>query len=278
MMNLFDFTDYKAYLEHYFQDKKNENPRFSYQLFARKIGFNNRGFIYNIIKGSTRISKSHCIKISKALGNSKNETEYFENIVFYTQAKNEEEKSCFLERALKVRTIKKAEVQCTSKDQYEFYSKWYHSAIRSIIGMFPFKDDYDLLGRKLSPPISALQVKKSVQLLERLGMVIKGEDGSYRLSDKSIRIGSDISQTAKNNFHAECTELAKNAIITTPVESRNVISLTLGISKSTYKVILDETEQFKNRIIEIAAATDTADRVYQYQLILFPLSNDGTAQ
>jgi uncharacterized protein (TIGR02147 family) len=276
MINLFDFTDYKAYLEHYYLKKKSENPRFSYQVFARTIGFNNRGFIYNIIKGSTHISKSHCIKISKALGHTKNETEYFENIVFHTQAKSEEERTYFLEAAQKVRTLKKSKVQSTTNDQYEFYSKWYHSAIRSIIGMFSFKDDFQQLGNKLTPPIPALQVKNSVHLLERLGLILKGDDGIYRLSDKSIRIGSAISQTAKNNFHAECTELAKNAIVSAPTDTRNVVSLTLGISKSTYKMIIDETEQFKNRIVELAAATDNADRVYQYQLILFPLSNDST--
>lgn len=275
MINLFDFTDYKAYLEHFYLERKSANPRFSYQVFARTIGFNNRGFIYNIIKGSTHISKSHCIKISKALDHTKNEAEYFENIVFHTQAKSEEERTYFLNAALKVRTLKKSNVQSTTQDQYEFYSKWYHSAIRSIIGMFPFKDDFQQLGNKLTPPIPALQVKNSVLLLERLGMIAKGEDGIYQLSDKSIRIGSDISQTAKNNFHAECTALAKSAIVAAPADTRNVISLTLGISNSTYKMILDETEQFKNRIIEIAAAADDADRVYQYQLILFPLSNDS---
>jgi uncharacterized protein (TIGR02147 family) len=142
--------------------------------------------------------------------------------------------------------------------------------------MFSFKDDFQQLGNKLTPPIPALQVKNSVHLLERLGMILKGDDGIYRLSDKSIRIGSAISQTAKNHFHAECTELAKNAIVSAPTDTRNVVSLTLGISKSTYKMIIDETEQFKNRIVEIAAAADNADRVYQYQLILFPLSNDST--
>jgi uncharacterized protein (TIGR02147 family) len=119
---------------------------------------------------------------------------------FHTQAKNEEERSYFLEAVLKVRTLKKSKVQTTTQDQYEFYSKWYHNAIRSAIGMFPFKDDFQQLGNKLTPPIPAEQVKNSVHLLERLGMIVKGDDEIYRLSDKSVRIGSDISQTAKNNF------------------------------------------------------------------------------
>ena len=40
------------------------------------------------------------------------------------------------------------------RDQYEFYSKWYHSAIRSLIDMYPFKDDYSWLAKNVYPPIT----------------------------------------------------------------------------------------------------------------------------
>jgi uncharacterized protein (TIGR02147 family) len=275
MVNIFEFTDYKEYLQHFFSEKKRENPRFSYQMLARAMGFNNRGFIYNIVQGSKRISKSHCYKISKALGHSKNETEYFENIVSYDQAKNNEERMFYRERALLIRSIKGSDAKLISQDQYEFYSTWYHSAVRSIIGMHQFRGEFVQLAKKLNPAITAAQAKKSVQLLERLGLVVRGNDGIYRLTGKSIRIGADISPTAKTNFHAECTELAKKAIIREAPESRTAISLTLGMSRSTYEIVRNETERFKSRVIELAAGDEQADTVYQYQLVLFPLSNDG---
>ncbi len=274
MATIFDFTDFKAYLRRYFEEKKRSNPHFSYQLLARKAGFNNRGFVYNIIKGSKRISKSHCVKISLALGHDKNEADYFKNIVSSAQAKGDDERSFFLEKALRIKYGKSAEARLLRKDQHEFYSKWYHSAVRSIIGMHPFKDEFEQLGRKLSPAITAVQAKKSVQLLDRLGLIVKGEDGAYRITGKNIRIGGEIPLTVKNRFHGECTELAKKAISAGSPETRSVISLTLGISRPTFEILRQEMEQFKNRIIELSADDEKADSVYQCQLIMFPLSND----
>jgi len=274
MTNIFDFTDFKEYLKHYFEEKKRANPRYSYQVLARQTGFNNRGFIHSIVQGSKRISKSHCYKISKALGHDKRETEYFETIVSCTQAKSDEERTFFLQRALGIRNMECTETQSVREDQYEFYSTWYHSAIRSLIGMFQFSNEFEQIGKMLTPALSAGQVKNSIRLLSRLGLIVLHKDGIYRLSEKNIRIGDGISNTAKNHFHAECTELAKNAISTIPHESRTAISLTLGMSQSTYELIREETEQFKNRIISLVANAEKADCVYQYQLILFPISNN----
>jgi uncharacterized protein (TIGR02147 family) len=275
MTSVFDFIDFREYLQRYFRERKNDNRHFSYQLLAQKAGFNNRGFMHSIIKGSKRISKSHCDKISHALGHKKSEAEFFKNIVAYGQAKNDDERSLFLERALQIRSVRCTEVQLIRKDQYEFYSTWYHSAVRSIIGMYPFRNEFEQLGRKLSPSITVAQARESVRLLDRLGLIVKGEDGIYRIAEKKIRVSEDISQTAKNRFHGECIDLAKKAIANAPPGTRNVISLTLGISRPTIEIIRNETEQFKNRMIELAANDENADCVYQYQFISFPLSNDG---
>ncbi len=274
MISIFDFTDFLAYLRHYFEEQKSIDPHFSYQLLAEKAGFSNRGFIFNIIKGSKRLSKSHCYKLSQALDHNKSEAEYFENIVAYAQAKSDDERSFFLERALRIKSGKNTENLLIRKDQYEYYTKWYHSAVRSIIGMYRFKDEYEKLSRKLSPRITVAQAKKSIRLLDRLGLIVKGEDGVYRLTGKSVKVSKEISEIAKNRFHTLCTDLAKKAISGSSPETRNVVSLTLGISRQTYEKIRNETEQFKNKIIDLANNDETADSVYQYQFILFPLSND----
>jgi uncharacterized protein (TIGR02147 family) len=48
MISIFDYSDYRKYLEEYYAEKKSENTAFSYQSLARNAGFNNRGFAYNI--------------------------------------------------------------------------------------------------------------------------------------------------------------------------------------------------------------------------------------
>ena len=83
MVIVFDYLDFRKYLRAYYREHKKQNCFFSYQVLTEKAGFNNRGFVYNIIKGTKKLTKSHCYKLSQALGHSKKEAEYFENIVAY---------------------------------------------------------------------------------------------------------------------------------------------------------------------------------------------------
>jgi len=75
MMTIFDFTDFREYLRNYYREKKQSNPSFSYQLLTQKAGFNNRGFLFNIIKGTKKLTKTHCYQLSKALGHNRKEAD-----------------------------------------------------------------------------------------------------------------------------------------------------------------------------------------------------------
>jgi uncharacterized protein (TIGR02147 family) len=203
MVDIFEFTDYREYLRCYYSEKKT-NPRYSYQQLTEKAGFSNRGFIFNVIKGTRNPSKLNCSRLSQALELSPGENEYFENIVAYTQADTEKERAYFLKQAFPV--ADKADTRLIQKDQYEYYSIWYHSAIRSLIDMLPVNNNYAQPSRHLSPMVTVDQIKESLQLLKRLGLIARGKDGCYHLTGQHIRTSSEISRTAKNLFHIACTE------------------------------------------------------------------------
>lgn len=272
MISVFNFTDFREYLQYYFKEKKSVNRHFSYQLLAQKAGFSNRGFIYNIIKGKKSLSKTHCFKLSQALGHSKNEATYFENIVAYAQARNAEERAHYLEEALRVQSNTHVKVHIIRQDQFEYYSKWYHSAIRALIDVYPFKDEYDEFAGMLSPKVTTAQFRKSIELLERLGLIQKNNDGIYKLTEKTVWAGDDVSKTAIDYFHIQSTDLTRNAIIHNSPNIQSIMSLTLGISKKAFGNICGETIDFRNRLLDIVDKDDNAEQVFQYQLFFFPLS------
>jgi uncharacterized protein (TIGR02147 family) len=278
MPNIFDYIDHRLYLQRCYEEKKGKNPRYSYEAFTRQMGFSNRGFLFNILKGSRRLSKSHCYRLSCSLRHTKDEAAYFENIVAYIQAKNDEERSHYLERALQCKGVSATPVCLLRKDQFEYLSKWYHSAIRLLIETEPFTGDFLHLSQKLSPQITKEQAKRSVQLLERLGFIARGKGGVYYMTESRIRAGEEVSQAARCRYHSEYTELAKQSIKEYSPDTHEVLSLTLGISERTLEIIKKETKQFKERIIELANGEKRADRVYQYQLILFPLTRQETPE
>ena len=128
---------------------------------------------------------------------------------------------------------------------------------------------------RLNNRVTVPQVKKSIKLLERLELIAKDENGVFRLTHKSIRTSKEISQTARTQFHIDCVELAKKALLNDPPTSRNAISVTMGISGDAYRAIVDETQTFITNLASIVKNdTGDPDRVYQYELLLFPLSTD----
>ncbi|MBN1306310.1 MAG: TIGR02147 family protein [Chitinispirillaceae bacterium] len=218
MVTIFDYSDYKKYLEDYYHERKSANPAFSYQLLAQKAGMRNKGFIYNLLKGKRSISRQNCVKVSRAIGHSRAEADYFENLVAFNHAEGLQEKKHFFERMnqIKKRGAGFTKAQLVRQDQYAFYSQWYHSAVRSLIDMYQFNGDYHLLARMVHPAITVRQARQSVELLEKLGMIVKGEDGVYRITDKSITTGKEVAGLALQNLHLTFTDLAKEAIAELP--------------------------------------------------------------
>ena len=275
MINVFDYTDYRKLLADYYAEQKEKMPQFSYKYFANKAGFKNKGFVFNIVKGVKNLSKTSIFKVSRAMSLNKSESDYFENLVAFNQAKDLDEKNHFYKRmeTVKNRSNKKSDIPLIRKDQYDFYSSWYLSAIRSLIDMYEFKDNYKWLSQNVYPAITHKQAKNAVQTLKKLGLIEKKNNGSYKVKNKTVTTGKEVSSLAVSNLHLETMKLAANALKEISKNKRNITGLTLGISQKTYETICEEIQNFQSKILELAEKDKDADSVYQLNFHLFPLSN-----
>jgi uncharacterized protein (TIGR02147 family) len=274
MVDIFNYTDFLKYFEDYYAWKKTSDPSFAYSTIAQMAGFNNKGFAYSLFHGRRPISPANCRKISLALRHSAKEAKYFQLLVNFNQTVDLKKKNYYYKEMSGLSRHGKGftPAQILDRDQYEYYSKWYHSAIRSIIGMYLFKDDYFWLARMVSPPISTGKAKKSVELLKKLGLVIEGRDKYLEISDRNITSGREISGIGLRNFHFDCTDLAKRAITTLGRDKRHIMGLTVGVSEEVYKEICEKIEEFQKELIKTANKSRYANRVYQINFHTFPLA------
>src|SRR5271157_106136 len=157
MPDIFNYTDFRQYLKDLYAHQKKALKCFSYKYFSNKAGFRNKGFIYNIINGNKQLSKRNVFRMCTAMNLNKHECEYFENMVAYNQAASLDEREHFLRQMENARVPgkRRTPAQLVRRDQYEFYSMWYHSVIRSLVGMFNVGDDCKRLARQVRPQISA---------------------------------------------------------------------------------------------------------------------------
>lgn len=274
MTDIFDYSDYRSYLADYYQEEKARRPSFSYQHLATRAGFRNKGFLYNIIQGHKNISRSSVYKLSRALKHTRAEAEYFGNLVAFNQATDVTEQTHFYEAMEAVKHAGRAtsQAQTVRRDQYRLYSQWYYSVVRSLIDLYGFTGDYTWLARAVSPPITVTQARHAVETLVRLGLVSVSDDGTHTVVHKTITTGPQVQSLAVLNLHLDMMDKAADAVRTLPRDVRNVSGLLLGISPKTYDRICDEVQELQKRILAMAEEDSQADRVYQCNFHLFPVS------
>jgi uncharacterized protein (TIGR02147 family) len=274
MPNIGEYTDYRKFLLDFYQEAKSRNPSFSYQMFSEKAGIKSKGFLYNVMRGKRDITKSNLFGLVQAMKLGKHETEYFENLVSFNQAKNLNERNHYYERLSAVRSSGKTawKPQIIRQEQYEFYATWYHSVIRSLIDLHGFSGDYEWLAKSVYPRIRPLQAKKSVELLLKLGLVKKEKDGSYKVTDKSITTPKEVLSLAFANFHEQAGKLALDSLKGVATDKRDFSGMTLGISEETYREICEDIYMLRQKILQKAEADSKANAVYQLNFQLFPVS------
>lgn len=269
MPDIFSYTDYRKFLHDWFEEKKRSNPSVSYRMIAQKVGYKAPSYLPTLIAGRVRMSLAMCLKFSTVMKHSKKASDYFQNMVLFCNAQSHEEKLVYFE---KMRSFKEAAVHIVSSDQYRYYEKWYHSAIRALLEFFSFRDEYEVIGKLLIPAIDASEVRASLELLENLKMIKPDSRGFFRPIDAVISSGYDATGMAINTFLFNSLRLSESALGRFKMEERTFSCLTLGISEKGYKEIRQELREFRKKVMNIANQ-DTADRIYQFGFQLFPISH-----
>jgi uncharacterized protein (TIGR02147 family) len=274
MPTIFDYTDYRKFLADYYEEKKKTSASFSFQNFSRMAGFTSKSFVFNVIHGRKNLSRSSSLSMAEAMCLKKNETAYFEALVSFNQAASFKERDFSFEKLNSIRpsAMQDSVGRRLRREQYEYFSKWYHAAIRALIDIVQVKNDYALVGRMLYPPVPGKQVKESVRLLERLGLIARKRGGAWKICDKIVSTGPEVQSHAAHRFHLATMELAAKALRELPRNDRNISGLTLGISKEAYEKTREALYECQDKILAIAKEDKNPDGVYQVNFHLFPLS------
>ena len=270
MRSLFDYTDYRAYLRDLIRERRESGLPASNRWFAQKLGINSNAWLTYILQGKRNVSSRTGELLASLLKFGANEKRYFDALVRFNQAKSVDERNRWYREMEKSRRSGAARV--VTSDQYEFYSVWYHSAIRSLIDLHPGFGSFERLGSMLCPPVTAAEAKKSVQLLERLGLIVADETGSYRLTDRTITTGTHEKALAVVNFQRETMKLALESFDRFVKEDRDISTMTVGVSPAALAEIKKLLQETRGRIAEIAAEDPRSDRVVQVNMQVFPFS------
>ncbi|MFP4014600.1 MAG: TIGR02147 family protein [Chitinispirillaceae bacterium] len=263
------YDNYRQFLKDFFEEKKKTCPYFSNRYFCRKSGVTSPSLYQEVVEGRRNLTERTIPAFIKGLGLTDRDAAFFTSLVHYNQSKTPQESELFLSQLRQLRQKVKAEV--VPVDQHGYYSKWYYPAIRELACLIDWKDDYEKLASSLSPPITKREARESVELLLRLGLLVK-EDGRYVQSSPAITTGPDAASACIRNVNRQFCELGIRALEEFEKPERFISSMTVGASKEAYRQIIQEIREFKDRVRRIVDDDKNSDTVYNFNIQLFPLS------
>ncbi|MDY6854378.1 MAG: TIGR02147 family protein [Thermodesulfobacteriota bacterium] len=267
---IYDYMDYRDFLNDMFRFRKKKDKYFSYRHFANKAGFSSPNFLQLVIEGKRNLTNTSLAKVAKGFGLNKQEREFFENLVIMNQARDHEEKNHYLKKMMSIRAYTK--VRIIEKKSYEYFSKWYNPAIREIVLFGDRNFTSEEIASTLSPKITPREAERALNLLLELRLIEKDKDGLWQQSDLALSTGPEVMSIAVANFHREMLKLAAESLERYPANERDITGLTLRVNSGSMAEIKKRIARFRKELLEFAFDEEDTDQVIQISLQAFPLT------
>lgn len=273
-ISVFDYLEVQEYLRDALQQLNDENNnKYSYRFIAQRLGVSSKTTIGRILTGQRRSIPSDLVTgFSRLLRHDKQESDYFELLVRFCEAKNLKDQEDLYRRLIDLpRPVRKHQLR---HFEYDFFKEWYISVVREVITMYKFDGDYQRLADYIRPPISIDQAKHAVHVLEELGMIEKQEDGWYVQKDVAISSRQEIRNMALLQHQLQHIDLVKKSLMLNQQENDYKISTaTFGVNEEGFREVIKRVSEFQHEIVNLMARYDHCmDKVYQFNMYLYPLS------
>ncbi len=270
MINVFDFSNHRVYLKEALAEKKSADSSFTHRYLCSKLGLRTSNFILLVIQGKRDLSSELAQRLAVIFGLQELESEYFLWMVLFAQSKTNLEKENYWKQMLTCRS--RSQTAKILESQYEYYSHWYNPVIRELVAVSGIEWDARTLSTALKPKVPAVQVRHSIELLEKLGM-IRREGNGWVKSSPDVSTSPEVHSVAVFQYHRELIQLANESLERDSGHERNFTSLTLEMNAQEYQLIVDMLTRFRKDSLGICGSTGPVDRVYQLNLHLFPVTN-----
>lgn len=172
MKQVFFYKDYREYLSDYYDAMKKQGSGFTYRTFSEKGGISSPNYLKLVISGTRNLIGEMTFKFARALELDDRETHFFDTLVRFNQASDEDEKK-FLTRRLHELKPQKSKLE-VKLNQTKLEFDWYVPMIEMLLDHRNRNDGLKLLQKNFG--FDALTATKIVTELVRKGVFVE-QDG-----------------------------------------------------------------------------------------------------
>ena len=245
--NIFEYLNYREYLKSYYNHTKQVNKNFSHRYFCKRIGFSSTASLFLIMEGRRNMSKGTVPRFIKAMELCKKERQYFETLVSFNQAKDQESKRYYLELLY---NLKENKIGKPIEDhQFEYLSAWYYPVIRELVLLPQFEENPGWIRNQLGNRISIRQARETLARLENMGFIKRDENGKLVQADLNLTTNDEVKDTVIYHFYQQMLTLAKDILSQTSGNGNEISGITMAVSKRQFEEIKKMVRDLENNIM-----------------------------
>lgn len=267
-MTVFEFDDFRAYLNHVRTHYPNMRKPITLERWAKKLAYRSPRSIAMVLKGQRLPSEDLILAFSTDLSHSENERRYFELLVRKEKHRGNVP-NAITDELLKLnpRLIRRKSLDA---EVFSYVSGWHHYVIGQLFQTPGFKDDPEWIAKRLGGKLTKEDVQASLQLLEKLNFIRRNpETNKLELSNSEPLIAmEEIPSAAGRKHHFEQMDQAKDALQTQPMSDREFTCLTLRVSRKKLPEIKKAIREFRDKFDKDYFDEDSED-VCQLNLQFF---------
>ena len=241
------------------------------RTFSKRAGFQSPNFYKLVMDGKRNLTEESLPKFMVGLNLNKQEQDFFRHLVFFNQAGTHEAKDYYYQKLLQSKKFN--QLKPIEKDQYDFYSSWYHPVVRELVTCPQFDGTPQWLAEKISPAITVAQAKKSLELLEKLNFIKKNDKGHWIQKTNLVSTGPESTSLVLLNYHQGLLDLAKLKLKEIEPSQRDISALTLGVTKDKIPLLKKKIQEFRQDILKLVSTDVIPEEVLLFSMQLFPATH-----
>jgi uncharacterized protein (TIGR02147 family) len=267
--DVLEYADYRRFLADYYRARKASEPGFSLRALAQEAGFPSHGHLKDLMDGARNLSQKTLMKLVPALGLEGRRARYFENLVFFNQARTLREQRMYHDR-LRAAPAKSG-LRKLDASQLRAFRSWHTAAIREMIALKGFRADPDWIARKLLPRSDTRAVRDALEELLAAGLIRRTANG-FRQAEPDVTTDDEIRSFHVRSYHADALQLAARALDDIPAADRDVSAVCFAIRGEDWPALKKRLQELRKELKALEAKPGHGDRLVQINLQAFPLT------
>ena len=270
-ISIFAYLDYRKFISDFVRMKKVKQASFSYRQIARAIGMKSPDYLKMIVDSKKNLTAKYSLRLSNYFGLAADEAKYFKLLVSWNQTDDIVEKDeIWIELN---RLLNKQKVHILSGKQAKLLKKWHYIVVYDCLKKFANGVKREDFANGLSF-LSKHKVNEAIDLLKEIDLITLDEQELITRKRGEVFFDSQVPMELIQQFHRQVIPLGLDALLNNKLESREISSTVLMLSKEQVKELKNEIKEFQKNIMNRYEQSNGDSKAHFLNLQFFSLEKD----